>query len=91
MNIFSKLTATLILVLSLSAPAVASGYKCKSGPVSEWMSQDSILKSLVTKGYEIRKIEVEDGCYEVYVLKDGKRFEIFVNPTTGAIEKIKEK
>lgn len=91
MNDFSKFTATLTIACFLSAPALASGYKCNSGPSSEWMPKEAILHSLTMKGYEIRKVEVEDGCYEVYAMKDGRKLEIFVNPTTGVIEKTKEK
>lgn len=91
MKIYSKFAAALLIMYSLSASAQASGYECKSGPISEWLPKETVLKSLVTEGYEIRKVEVEDGCYEVYALKEGKKLEIFVNPTTGVIEMKKEK
>lgn len=91
MNIYSKFAAVLTVIYAFSAPVLASDFECKSGPKSEWMPKEGIVKSLTTKGYEIRKVEVEEGCYEIYALKDGKRLEIFVNPTTGLIEKIKEK
>ncbi|MCK5425036.1 MAG: PepSY domain-containing protein [Emcibacter sp.] len=91
MNIFSKSTAIIFITSMLSTPLWASDFECQSGPKSAWLSIDSIQKSLMEDGYKTRKVEVEDGCYEVYVMKDGKKFELFVNPTTGIIEKIKEK
>ena len=54
------------------------------------MSKKDVIAFIVQQGYEVRKVEVEDGCYEVYAKKDGKRFELFVNPLTGDIEKTKE-
>lgn len=91
MNIFSKFITIVFIAGSLPAPTQASGYECESGPKSEWMPKESILKSLAAQGYKVRKVEVEDGCYEVYALKDGKKYEVFVNPATGVIKKIKEK
>jgi len=97
MNIFDKVPAVILLTATLSAPAIASDswfesdeFECASGPKSEWMSKDDIRQSLTVKGYDVRKIELEDGCYEAYSLKDGKKYEIYVNPTTGAIEKTKK-
>jgi hypothetical protein len=44
----------------------------------------------VAKEYEVRKVKVEDGCYELYTKKNGKKFEVFINPATLEITKIKE-
>lgn len=49
------------------------------------MTKDDIKQALTAQGYEVRKIEEEDGCYEAYALKDGKKFEIYINPTTGDV------
>ena len=35
---------------------------------------------MAAQGYDVRKIEIEDGEIEVYALKDGKRLEIYLNP-----------
>ena len=50
---------------------------------------EEVKTSLTTQGYEVRKVETEDGELEAYALKDGKRFEIYVDPTTGAVSRIK--
>ncbi|WP_282605538.1 PepSY domain-containing protein [Pelagibius sp. Alg239-R121] len=78
---------TLAGVSSLPAnPAAAAAsqgsYAGKSG--------DEITKSLEEQGYEVRKIETEDGYLEAYALLDGKRFEIYVDPKTGNIIKIEQ-
>ncbi len=79
-----------VLSLALSPAALASGYECESGPKDQWIEEEAVKVMLTEQGYEIRKIEVEDGCYEAYVKKEGKRFEVFVNPSTGEIEKVQE-
>ena len=38
-----------------------------------------IKETLVAQGYEVGKIKVEDGLFEAYVKKDGKKFEVFLN------------
>jgi|GEM_PF-315089 len=52
---------------------------------------DQITASLTAKGYEVRKIKPEDGMLEAYVLKDGKRYEIYVDTATGTVAKVKAK
>lgn len=38
-----------------------------------------IRGKLTAEGYEVRKIEAEDGRYEAYALKDGDRYEIYLD------------
>lgn len=55
-----------------------------ASPGSDWLSIAQITQKLTTEGYDVRKIDVEDGAYEVYALdKDGKRIESYVDPLTG--------
>ena len=61
-----------------------------SGPQSAWKTKDEVKAVLVARDYQIRKIKTGGGCYEFYTLKDGKRLEIFINPATLDIAKIRE-
>lgn len=38
-----------------------------------------ITTVLTEQGYEVGKIKTEDGLYEAYARKDGKRFEVYMN------------
>ena len=49
-----------------------------------------ITASLTAQGYEVRKVKPEDGMLEAYALKDGKRYEIYVDKTTGTVTKVKD-
>ena len=49
-----------------------------------------IKATLTGHGYEVRKVETEDGELEAYAVRDGKRFEIYVDPATGAVSKVEE-
>ena len=80
------LSAGLAAALTLSAAAALAA-------VSEGdyagKTEDEITKSLEAQGYKVRKIETEDGYLEAYALLDGQRFEIYVDPETGKVAKIK--
>jgi len=39
----------------------------------------AIRAQLSAEGYEVRKIEREDGMIEVYAVKDGQRYELYLD------------
>lgn len=40
---------------------------------------EQITAKLAGEGYEVRKVKTEDGLYEAYALKDGEKFEVFMD------------
>ncbi|MCP3683660.1 MAG: PepSY domain-containing protein [bacterium] len=48
-----------------------------------------ITEQLTQEGYEVRKIEAEDGYYEAYAIKNGARYEIYLDKNLK-IAKVKE-
>ncbi len=42
-------------------------------------NKDKIRQLLEDQGYSVRKIKIEDGLFEAYAKKDGKKFEVFLN------------
>lgn len=47
-----------------------------SGPKAEWQPAEVLEKKLVAAGWQVRRIKVDDQCYEVYATdKEGKRQE----------------
>lgn len=40
---------------------------------------ERITTKLSADGYEVRKIKTEDGLYEAYALRNGDKFEIFMD------------
>ncbi len=63
----------LALAVMLPVAAFASDGK----PSAE--VEAKIRTTLTEQGYEVRKIEKEDGLYEAYAIKDGKKLEIYMN------------
>jgi hypothetical protein len=78
--------ALITLIAGAGAASAEDSHKCGNAAESEWMSKDAIESKFAVDGTEVRKVKVEDGCYEVYaVTKDGKKTEQVVNPVTGEV------
>lgn len=88
----SNRTATVFLAAAIAFPALtaaalASGddaMNCGTAPRDTWMSEDAARRLATDKGYKVRNVKVEDGCYEIYAIdSEGRRVEAYLNPTTG--------
>ena len=51
-------------------------------------TQAKVTEQLNAQGYEVRRIDSEDGMIEVYAMKDGKKVELYLNE---ALEIVKSK
>ena len=88
----SRFTTILITSLCLSAsvilnhPALATGLAtCDSGPKSGWQAVEKLEKMLAEKGWVVRRVKEDGGCYEVYALNEkGERVEAYFHPVTLA-------
>jgi len=78
------LVATLFSALAAGiAHAEDEGTKCDV-PKDKWMSEDAMKAKAKDLGLDVRKIKVENGCYEVYAIDaKGKKVEQIFNPETG--------
>lgn len=73
-----------LFALSLSGTAFATGLAtCDSGPQETWQPQSKLEELLKSKGWEIRRIKIDGGCYEVYALDEkGQKVEAYFHPKT---------
>ena len=56
---------------------------CDSGPPEKWQSKQKLTEMLTAKGWEIRNVKVDGGCYEVYAIDEKKeRVEAYFHPVT---------
>jgi len=64
----------------------ATGFAtCDSGPRESWQAEDKLAASLKEKGWQVRRIKEDGGCYEVYALDEkGLRVEAYFHPRTLA-------
>lgn len=70
-----KSVVTAIVLSSVTATgALASGSVTLNDE-----TKNQIRTVLTEQGYEVGKIKTEDGLYEAYARKDGKRLEVFLD------------
>ena len=78
--------AALAAALSLAPIAMAGATglaTCDSGSPDTWQPQEKLTAMLKEKGWEVRNVKVDGGCYEVYALDEKKeRVEAYFHPVT---------
>lgn len=75
----------LIATLLAATPALAADLNNES---VLGKTTDEVQASLVDMGYEVRKIEMEDGKIEAYFVKEGHMGEVYVDAGTGKVAKL---
>lgn len=81
-----------LLVLSLglaAAPALADDDDCEV-PVGQWQSRDAVLRLAAQQGWQVQRLKIDDGCYELRG-KDaqGREFKAKLDPQTLRVLKMK--
>jgi hypothetical protein len=74
----------LIGAIACSTQTLATGLViCDSGPEEDRAPKEQLENQLVEKGWEVRRIKADGGCYEVYALDEkGERVEAYFDPET---------
>ena len=79
---FAIALAAGLACVGASATGLAT---CDSGPKSSWQPQDKLEAMLKAKGWTVRRIKEDGGCYEVYAFDEkGQRGEYYFHPVTLA-------
>lgn len=80
--------AAAVVTLVFTGPSLASDDLCGSAPQDTWMSKEDIEVKATEMGYDIRRIKVDDGCFEAYATdRQGKKVEVYFHPVTAEIVK----
>ena len=73
------------LLASLGATTALASEKC-SVPQADWQPQTALQEKLESDGWTIKRIKIDDGCYEVYGTDSkGQRMETYFDPQTFAV------
>ena len=82
--------ATLtFLALLPAAPAFAED-EC-AVPMTDWQPREAVAKLAETSGWKVRRIKIDDGCYEIDARDTaGRSFEATVHPATLEVLKIEQ-
>jgi hypothetical protein len=80
------IASTLFTIASIACINIthATGLAtCDSGPKAGWQPVEKLEQNLKAKGFTIRRIKEDGGCYEVYALNEkGERGEYYFHPVT---------
>jgi hypothetical protein len=78
---YRKFVVAAFVVL-MGGPAFAAG-GCSTAPAAKFQPKASLETKLKAEGLTVRRIKVENGCYEVYAVdKSGKRVNAAYNAET---------
>ena len=83
-NLTLKSAALLGMLLATAPMAMAEG-----GDVDA-ATQAKITELMTAQGYDVRKMEIEDGLLEVYAVKDGKTYQVYYDEKLALVKTCNE-
>jgi hypothetical protein len=79
------ITAVFLFASFLVASTAQADVDC-AVPMTQWQPRDAVLVLAADNNWQVRRIKIDDGCYEIYATDaDGRQFEVKVNPGTLAV------
>lgn len=80
----------LFLSLGLSALPASAEDDCDA-PMNRWQSRDAVRQMAVAQGWQIQRLKIDDGCYEVRGTDAlGRTFKAKIDPETLQVLKMKQ-
>ncbi|MFQ3198831.1 MAG: hypothetical protein ACI81A_002559 [Paraglaciecola sp.] len=90
-KIMKNKIVTLLITSCLVSGAAFADDDC-TDPVSEWQSRDQLRQMIEDKGWKVKRIKVDDGCYKVKGLdRKGNRIKATFSPASLKIRELKIK
>tara|TARA_R110002124_G_scaffold227261_1_gene392547 strand:- start:1330 stop:1749 length:420 start_codon:yes stop_codon:yes gene_type:complete len=84
-----KKTVSMLGVLTVLAAEPAFARDDCFVPMSGWQPRAAVARLAEENGWQIRRIKIEDGCYQIYGLdSSGRRVEVKVHPATLDVIKL---
>ena len=79
---FAVLISTVAFAFAGAAQA-QHAERCEPIPKDQWRPQAELERKLTDMGWKIRRVKIENGCYEVYGTDEkGGKVEVFFHPKT---------
>jgi hypothetical protein len=80
----------LVLSLGLSALPATADKDCDA-PLDRWQSRDAVRQMAAAQGWQIQRLKIDDGCYEVRGTdSQGRAFKAKIDPETLKVLKMKQ-
>ncbi|MER1967050.1 PepSY domain-containing protein [Castellaniella sp. GW247-6E4] len=79
----------LAVSLGLAAAPASASEDCEV-PIERWQSRDAVDQLAGRKGWDLARVKIDDGCYEIAGRDaDGRSFKATLDPETLDIVKMK--
>lgn len=79
------ISTRLMLTLALVAAPALAGDDC-AVPMTDWQPREAVVKLAAENGWELQRIRIDDGCYEVIGRDaEGRSIEVKLDPATLAV------
>jgi len=79
----NKVLATALVLSAIGPMPAMSGDSDCYVPMTDWKPKAAVQKMIEDQGWTVRRIKIDNGCYEVYVFdSNGAEIEARVNPST---------
>ena len=76
-----KTLAMLAVFATLSAGSAFGDEDACIVPMANWQSREALVQMTVDNGWTVRRIKIDDGCYEIYGRNaEGRRIEATIHP-----------
>jgi hypothetical protein len=90
-KIMKNKVITLLITSCLVSGTALADNDC-TDPVSEWQSRDQLRQIIEDKGWKVKRIKVDDGCYKVKGLdRKGNRIKATFSPASLKIRELRIK
>lgn len=79
----------IVLSVGLSALSASASDDCDA-PLNRWQSRDAVRQMATAQGWQIQRLKIDDGCYEVRGTDaQGRSFKAKIDPETLKVLKLK--
>ena len=83
--------ALLALSLGLATLPTFADDDCNA-PMNRWQSRDAVRQMATRQGWEIQRLKIDDGCYEIRGTDaQGRSFKAKIDPETLKVLKMKQR
>ncbi|TXI03624.1 MAG: PepSY domain-containing protein [Pseudorhodobacter sp.] len=81
----NRMMTRLALATALIASPALAGEDC-AVPMTDWQPREAVVKLAAEQGWDLRRIRIDDGCYEVTGRDaSGRMIEAKLDPATLAV------
>lgn len=85
-----RINVHIVAAILISAGVAQADTRC-AVPMTDWQPRDAVMQLAHKKGWNVRRIKIDDGCYELNGTDaNGRKIEVKIHPGTLAVMKYEQ-